>query len=574
MAKGAYIGVGTHTKLDYIESTGTQYIDTGIIGRSGLEFYLDFEYTDANVTDQAIIGTRNGTVRFFPVLPKESSSFVGYGNAIEISTIYEAGVRYNVYARFHVKDQIVERNGETIYSGTISGDKNTEYTMPLLALNMNGEVGYFAKAKIWGCKILDGGVLVRDFVPCKSAAGDVGMYDRVTNAFFGNAGTGTFIAGESVGTLGEGIARKVKKMYIGVDGVARKIKKAYIGIGGVARPCFGGGGLEYYGQITNLNDKRQSCAATQIGKHALFAGGSAKAVTQTTSAVGSVYAYNESLTRTRPTALSTSRGSLAATTVGNMALFLGGYNGGSVYSADCYSETLTKENFVSAKYARHNHAATTVGNYALFAGGYSSSASDAVNSVESVDSSGTQKLERALKTIRYCLAATTVGDYALFGGGIDADPDATVDAYNTGLTKTIPTGLSEARYYLAATTVGDYALFGGGMGKSKYYATVDAYDKSLTRTTPAPLSAARQRLDAATIGGYAVFGCGLIGGGEKNVVDVYDESLTLTQTTPFSVPRYHYSAVTVGDYILFGGGQNNEDTVLTTVEAYVCERPE
>ena len=369
-------------------------------------------------------------------------------------------------------------------------------------------------------------------------------------------------------------ARKVKKMYIGVGGVARKIKKAYIGVGGVARPCFGGGELEYYGQITNLYNKRQSCAATQIGKYALFAGGSAKAVTQTTSAVGSVYAYNESLTRTSTTALSTSRGSLAATTVGNMALFLGGYNGSSVSAADCYSETLTKENFVSAKYARHNHAATTVGNYALFAGGYSSSARDAVNSVESVDSSGTQKLERALNTIRYCLAATTVGDYALFGGGIDADPDATVDAYNTGLTKTIPTGLSEARYYLAATTVGDYALFGGGMGKSKYYATVDAYDKSLTRTTPAPLSAARQRLDAATIGGYAVFGCGLIGGGEKNVVDVYDESLTLTQTTPFSVPRYHYSAVTVGDYILFGGGQNNEDTVLTTVEAYVCERPE
>lgn len=372
----------------------------------------------------------------------------------------------------------------------------------------------------------------------------------------------------------DGKARKVKKMYIGVDGVARKIKKAYIGIGGVARPCFGGGGLEYYGQITNLMYKRQSCAATQIGKYALFAGGNANAVTQTTSAVGSVFAYNESLTRTRPTDLGSSRSALAATTVGNMALFLGGYSGGSLFSIDCYLESLTKKSFGSAKSNRHNHAATTVGKYALFAGGYRSSISDAVNNVESIDSSGTQKAETALKTIRYCLAATTVGDYALFGGGIDADPDATVDAYNTGLTKTIPTGLSEARYYLAATTVGDYALFGGGMGKSKYYATVDAYDKSLTRTTPAPLSAVRQRLDAATIGGYAVFGCGLIGGGEKNVVDVYDESLTLTQTTPFSVPRYHYSAVTVGDYILFGGGQKADNTVLTTVEAYVFERPE
>lgn len=34
---------------------------------------------------------------------------------------------------------------------------------------------------------------------------------------------------------GAGVARKVKKAYVGVDGVARKIKKGYIGVGGIAR---------------------------------------------------------------------------------------------------------------------------------------------------------------------------------------------------------------------------------------------------------------------------------------------------------------------------------------------------
>ena len=33
----------------------------------------------------------------------------------------------------------------------------------------------------------------------------------------------------------EGIARKVKKMYVGVDGVARKVKRGYIGVDGIAR---------------------------------------------------------------------------------------------------------------------------------------------------------------------------------------------------------------------------------------------------------------------------------------------------------------------------------------------------
>lgn len=52
--------------------------------------------------------------------------------------------------------------------------------------------------------------------------------------------------------FGIGTARKVKKMYLGVDGKARRIKKGYIGIGNVARQFFNANefiGLSYiYGQ--------------------------------------------------------------------------------------------------------------------------------------------------------------------------------------------------------------------------------------------------------------------------------------------------------------------------------------
>ena len=70
-----------------------------------------------------------------------------------------------------------------------------------------------------------------------------------------------------------GVARKVKKGYIGVGDVARKIKKAYIGIGGVARPCWSGGELAYYGTITPLSIERCYLAATTVGNYALFGGG-------------------------------------------------------------------------------------------------------------------------------------------------------------------------------------------------------------------------------------------------------------------------------------------------------------
>ena len=53
------------------------------------------------------------------------------------------------------------------------------------------------KAKLYYAKIYDhNGVLVRDFVPVKNAfTGEVGLWDNVTERFYGNAGTGVFLAG-------------------------------------------------------------------------------------------------------------------------------------------------------------------------------------------------------------------------------------------------------------------------------------------------------------------------------------------------------------------------------------------
>ena len=127
-----------------------------------------------------------------------------------------------------------------------------------------------------------------------------------------------------------GVARKIKKGYIGVNGVARKIKKAYIGIGGVARPCWSGAGLEYYGEIGSLSVAKKAIAATTVGNYALFGGG------ESNSSV--VDAYNASLTRSTPTALSVARGRLNAATVGNYALFAGGYDSEPSYfsTVDAY----------------------------------------------------------------------------------------------------------------------------------------------------------------------------------------------------------------------------------------------
>jgi len=302
----------------------------------------------------------------------------------------------------------------------------------------------------------------------------------------------------------------------------------------------------YYGTTPEpLSVARDYLAATTVGNYALFGGGYRDYYVYSDT----VDAYDTSLTRTIPTPLSVARGQLVATTVGNYALFGGGYDEAYKDTVDAYDTSLTRTIPEPLSVAREDGAATTVGNYALFGGGFGSGGSH-TNTVDAYDTSLTRTISTPLSIAVGRLAATTVGNYALFGGG--SGLSNVVDAYDTSLTRTIPTPLSVARRDLAATTVGNYALFGGGRPTSNTYSNVvDAYDTSLTRTIPTPLSVARDYLAATTVGNYALFGGGYAGA-YKNTVDAYDTSLTRTIPTPLSVARTP-SATTVGNYALFSG---------------------
>ena len=130
------------------------------------------------------------------------------------------------------------------------------------------------------------------------------------------------------------LARKVTKIYCGVNNVARKVKKGYVGVGGVARIFFSGEKeLEYYGTITPLSEARWNLSATTVGNYALFGGGYGDMGYQNT-----VDSYDSNLTKGTSSPLSKARWNLSATTVGNYALFGGGYGDmGSQNTVDAYT---------------------------------------------------------------------------------------------------------------------------------------------------------------------------------------------------------------------------------------------
>ena len=361
-----------------------------------------------------------------------------------------------------------------------------------------------------------------------------------------------------------GTLKKITQSYASKS-FAHKVKKGYIGVAGIARPFFSAEPkLEYYGTTNNLATARASFAATTVGDYALFGGGF-----NGSKVYATVDTYTSSLVKGTAADLTTARQTLAATTVGDYALFGGGYDG-STYSAivNTYTSSLVRTNATKLSVARQNLAATTVGNYALFGGGKASSESKVVDTYTSSLVKGTAT---DLSNGRWNLAATTVGDYALFGGGGNTATStyrATVDTYNANLVKGTATNLSTAKYQLAATSVGDYALFGGGgTNNTTPKATVDTYTLALVKGTTTNLSVSCFRLAATSVGDYALFGGGHDGSDKIATVDAYTSSLVKETTADLSDARHHLAATSVGDYALFGGG-NSQTTYVTTVDVY------
>lgn len=183
-----------YTELTYIQSSGTQYINTGFAPKATTRTVMK-----ANVTDvsgwSAFFGARDST---------SQSASRAYLAAASSSTQYRSdyfGSALSINVNTTVKMTTVDKNKNvcTFNDDTITNTSSVasaSANMFLLALNNAGFANYFLKAKLYSCDIYDNDVLIRSFVPCKNPSGVVGMYDMVNNVFYQNAGTGTFTAGD------------------------------------------------------------------------------------------------------------------------------------------------------------------------------------------------------------------------------------------------------------------------------------------------------------------------------------------------------------------------------------------
>lgn len=206
---------------EYIESEGTSFIDTGLLGKSGLQVKCKCSFNDVTSVHN-VFGVLEGTNRLFIQYDNAEGLLYAYGAWNDTNAIISANEAYEMDATFNVGSQSFKLDGTELYSGTSSTNISTSINAYLFALNLNGTPNLQAKMRLYYCKIYDNGTLVRDYIPCVNPEGYFGLYDNITCEFYGfakeGAGeVGTYVVGRGKVILPSGYTNAE---YIESDGNA------------------------------------------------------------------------------------------------------------------------------------------------------------------------------------------------------------------------------------------------------------------------------------------------------------------------------------------------------------------
>ena len=179
--EGEELPIG-YTLCEYIESDGTNFIDTGLLGKSGLQVQCKCSFSDVTSVHN-VFGVLEGTNRLFIQYDNAEGLLYAYGAWNDTNASISANEAYEMDATFNVGSQSFKLDGTELYSGTNSTNISTSLNAYLFALNLNGTPNFKAKMRLYYCRIYDNGSLIRDYVPCQSSDGVYGLYDKVNNTF-------------------------------------------------------------------------------------------------------------------------------------------------------------------------------------------------------------------------------------------------------------------------------------------------------------------------------------------------------------------------------------------------------
>lgn len=185
-----------YIQIEYLESTGTQYIDTGFYADDSSGFLIDLLMTEG--IDTIALGVKGQGDSRWVCNPKFDGILLSWNNYS--SSFANSDTRHELSMNFY-NSRTRTVDGE-IKSSQLEklNPSASSYAVCIFASRWDSIYPqYFFIGKIYKVQITRGTDLVRDFIPVLDYNGTPCMYDTVEHKFYYNAGTGDFIAGPIVG---------------------------------------------------------------------------------------------------------------------------------------------------------------------------------------------------------------------------------------------------------------------------------------------------------------------------------------------------------------------------------------
>jgi len=199
-------GEPEYTELEYIQGTGTQYLTTNITVSNSTIVELDAGFTSVPLTEAYLFGGKTDSTQgsgngrcavgteYISGSPPPYRWYIGMGRPYAYNAVTD-GTEHIFKIDFVENKYYID--GVQGGTGDLTGES---YPFYLFAINTSTGALGIAEAKVYSLKIQQNGETVLDLIPVQRISDDeVCMYDKVTETYFTNVGTGSFIAGPEKG---------------------------------------------------------------------------------------------------------------------------------------------------------------------------------------------------------------------------------------------------------------------------------------------------------------------------------------------------------------------------------------
>lgn len=193
------------TYLAYIDTTGTQYIDSEITADATTEIALRFNTLTLTRADMLMGACSSDPTCWLSIqmLTSGDNAFYLVNNNATSGSVRPTALSNTDYLIELKNDNSININGSPVTNTSARLNTDIGLNIYIGARNYSGtaQVNYYnydSSNRFFYATINKQGELAGRFVPYQLSNGEVGMLNTVTNKFHSNQGTGSFIAGPAI----------------------------------------------------------------------------------------------------------------------------------------------------------------------------------------------------------------------------------------------------------------------------------------------------------------------------------------------------------------------------------------